>query len=298
VSTIFYLIGIILYCIKESIKEKPNIYLGFGSSPCAITAYIFKKPSILIDDTEHNKINHLLYKPFCSVVLTPFYFKKKLGNNQLYFQAYVEQLYLHSRYYTPNTDILKKIGLDNTPYALVRYISYDAHHDSEIKPLKEEVKKQLVVELSKKMRVLVSSESDIIDKFYKPYQVCFSPEKMHDVMAHASFFLTEGATMASEACILGVPYLYINPLQNLGNILEQVKMYPSIACQSSDSEKISALIQEKITQKITPEFKEKIKHTIEKTTINPTDFFVWFVENYPKSARIMKENSDFQYTFK
>jgi predicted glycosyltransferase len=297
-STILYLLGIILFCIKKSLKERPDMYLGFASSPAAVTAFLFRKPSILLDDTEHNKVNHALYKPFCSVVLTPFYFKKKLGPNQLYFNSYVEQLYLHIEFFSPNVEVVRELCLENIDYALVRYIAYDARHDSEVKPLSEDLKKQLVLELSKKMKVLVSAESDKVDEFYKPYLVRVSPEKMHDVIANASFFLTEGATMASEACMLGVPYLYINPLQSLGYILEQVKTYPQLACQSADDSRVMELLSKRIQNDNLSTNKEEWRKAIEDKTINPTRLLVWFVENYPESAKILKENPDFQFKFK
>lgn len=53
--------------------------------------------------------------------------------------------------------------MDKQPYALVRYIAYDARHDSEVQPLNDTLKKDLVTELAKRMRVIVSSESDTID---------------------------------------------------------------------------------------------------------------------------------------
>jgi uncharacterized protein len=297
-STILYLLGIILFCVRKSIKEKPDMYLGFASSPAAVTAFLFRKPSILLDDTEHNKVNHTLYKPFCSVVLTPFYFKKKLGPNQLYFNSYVEQLYLHSDFFEPNIEVVRELSLENVEYALVRYIAYDARHDSEVKPLSEELKKKLVLELSKKMRVLVSAESDKVDEFYKPYLISISPEKMHDVIANATFFLTEGATMASEACMLGVPYLYINPLQSLGYILEQINAYPQLACQSAEEFKVQELLKKRTQSGSLLTNKQELRKIIEDKTINPTLFLVWFVENYPDSALIMKENPDFQFKFK
>jgi hypothetical protein len=32
--------------------------------------------------------------------------------------------------------------------------------------------------------------------------------------------------------------------------------------------------------------------------IDVTAFMVWFVENYPESAKIMKENPDYQWRFR
>jgi len=34
------------------------------------------------------------------------------------------------------------------------------------------------------------------------------------------------------------------------------------------------------------------------TKIDATGFLIWFIENYPQSAKIMKENPDYQYRFK
>lgn len=32
--------------------------------------------------------------------------------------------------------------------------------------------------------------------------------------------------------------------------------------------------------------------------IDVTAFMVWFIENYPDSVKVMKENPDYQYNFK
>jgi hypothetical protein len=41
----------------------------------------------------------------------------------------------------------------------------------------------------------------------------------------------------------------------------------------------------------------EIRTQIEKETINPTEFLVWFIENYPQSFKIMKENPACQLRF-
>ncbi len=297
VSTILYLLGIIGFCVRKSLKERPDIYLGFGSSPAAITAFLFGKPSVLIDDTEHNKVNHALYKPFCSAVLTPFYFKKDLGDKQLYFHAYVEQLYLSHNYYKPDTKVLEEIGLNNSRYALVRYISYDARHDSEVNPIPEKQKREFITELSKEMRVMVSLEGEKIDEFYKPYVFSISPEKMHDIMANADFLLTEGATMASEAFILGTPYLYINPLM-VGYITEQTKSYPKFAAYTTDDQEVFKAVANCSQNKITPIQKAEMRDSVVQSTIDPTALLVWFVENFPESKDIMKNDPQYQFKFK
>lgn len=103
---ILYLLNMIRYIIKKSITEKPDMYLGFASSACAVVAFLFREKSIILDDTEHNKMNHAIYTRFCSEIYTPFYFEKKLGKKQNYFDAYIEQLYLRSNYYHNDTAVL------------------------------------------------------------------------------------------------------------------------------------------------------------------------------------------------
>ena len=50
-------------------------------------------------------------------------------------------------------------------------------------------------------------------------------------------------------------------------------------------------------EKIREEFQQR-RQTMLADKIDVTAFFVWFIENYPESALIMKENPDYQYRFK
>lgn len=294
IRAFLYLLGIICYCIKKSFDFKPDMYLGFGSAACAITSFLFQKPCVLLDDTEHNSLNHKLYLPFCSSVLTPFYFEKDFGRKQIKFNAYIEQLYLHSIFYAESSDVLHEIGVESKQYILVRYISYDAHHDTLVKPISEEIKKNVLIDLSKKYKVLLSVESGTVDNIYNDYILHISPEKMHTVIANAKYLITEGATMASEACVLGVPYLYANPLK-VGNVDYQCKNYLSMAFQCANNRSFENEIFKRIDNAVDG---EKHRKDIESNTINPTKFLIWFLSNYPKSKIIMSENPNYQYTFK
>ena len=281
-ASLMNLLKMIIWCTKESIFFKPDMYIGFGSSACAVTSRIFRKPCILMDDTEHNNMNHKIYYPCCSTVLTPFYFNKNLGkgknSKQIKFDAFVEQLYLHSKYYNKGTSVLEELDILPQEYALVRFIAYDAHHDIGAKPLSLEAKKRIVEKISQKTKVLVSLEKSI----------------MHDLEANAKFMITEGATMASESYVLGVPYIYLNPLR-CGNIDYQCEENPNRAFQTTDLNEVMAKIDDFLKADIDT---EKEKAEIEKRTTNPTDLLIWLVKNYPKSCEIMKNNPRCQDMFK
>ena len=289
--SMLYLLGCICACIKATIRHKPNMYLGFGSSAASITALLFRKPCVILDDTEHNKLNHRLYLPGASVVLTPFYYNVNLGEKQIRFNAYVEQLYMHSHYFSKNDSVLEEQGVKSNDYVLVRYIAYDAHHDKHVTPLQENQKKDIIRLLSDKYRVLLSMEKKNNDVFYDPYLVHFSPEKMHDIEAGAKFMISEGATMASESFVCGVPYIYINPL-HVGYIDQQQKEMPQYFYQTTDYQQVVDAV--KILDEENAN-KHSIKESIESTTIDPTAFLVWFLENYPSSLQQTHQERDNQH---
>jgi len=297
-KSLFYLFRFITIIFKVSMKVKPDLFMGFASFPVTFISFLHRKSVILLDDTEHNKINHLLLKPFSPIILTPFYFQNKKVKNQYYFNAFVEQLYLHSKYFKPLFISRIDKEYNNGEYALIRYISYDARHDNNINPIPEKIKRKIIIELSKIMRVFVSLESETFDSFYDTYLLNIRPNDMHNVIANASLFITEGATMASEAGVLGTPYVYINPLQELGYINEQIKSYPLIASKCVNNSEIIEFILKKAEYIPTSEDKKAHMHIMEKATINPTDFIVWVAENFPESIEYLKDNPNYQDKFK
>ena len=283
IASLMNLLRMIIWCIRKSLVFHPDLYMGFGSSACAVTSCLFRKPSILIDDTEHNAMNHKIYMPACSAVLTPFYFKKDLGNKdkQIHFNAYVEQLYLHSAYYHKDTGVLEELNVKPKEYVIVRYIAYDAHHDMKAKPISDNIKKQIVTELATRYRVFVSLEKSVNDSFYDDYVLKISPEKMHDLEANAKFMVAEGATMASESFVLGVPYLYLNPL-HVGYIDYQCKNYPDRCFMTTDGNKALEIVRQLMNME---DNGDVVRKEVEKQTINPTKYIEWFVERFPNSKR-------------
>lgn len=106
---------------------------------------------------------------------------------------------------------------------------------------------------------------------------------MHDLEAHAKYMVTEGATMASESFVHGVPYIYLNPLR-CGNIDYQCEHYPERCFQTTDKNEALSIIRRLNTTSIDSEAE---KREVETNTINPTDLLIQFVENYPNSINVV-----------
>ena len=276
-------------------KFKPDVFLSFASPYAAHVAWLTRKPHIVLDDTESALLNHMLYLPFSAVVLNPRSFRKKLGPKQLFFDSYMELSYLHPNYFTPDASVFQLLGLQpGARYAILRFVSWHANHDVGQRGLDYDTKLKLVKRLEQDMNVFISSEGELPPEL-KKYQIQLPPERLHDALAFAQIYIGEGATTASECAMLGTPAIYVNSL-SAGTLEDQHDM--GLLYNFRDASQLFPTL-EKILAHSTPKEELTSKRTqLLQQKIDPTSFFDWFIENYPDSRRIMKENSGYQYRFK
>mgnify|MGYP001252757273 CR=1 FL=1 len=297
------IIGKFLYMFKadylifrKALKFKPDLFLSFGSIYPAHASFLLRKPHLAFDDTEHSTGQYKLYSPFTEVVLIPSCFTKDLGKKQIRFNGYMELCYLHPNRFTPDTSVLDLLGVkQDEKYVIIRFVSWNASHDIGQSGLNTEKKHEIVEELSKYAKVFISSEGELPEDL-KKYQIKIPPEKMHDALAFATLFVGEGATMASECACLGTPAIYVNSLA-VGYCTEEDIKY-NLIFNFRNSE---GVIEKAIELLNTPNLKQEFQQRRQKMLsdkIDVTAFMVWFVENYPESAKIMKENPEYQWRFR
>lgn len=282
--------------LKNALRFKPDIFLSFSSTYMGHVAFLLRKPNIVIDDTEHAKLEHLMYKPFASVILTPDCFYKDMGSKQIKFNSYTELFYLHRDYFIPNKQILEKLNIkENEEYAIIRFVSWGASHDFGQRGFSHKSKIDIIEKISKYYKVFITSESKLPQELEK-YRIRILPEELHDALFFSSIYIGEGGTTASETSIMGVPTLYINTLPLMGYLKEenQQGLLHHFLDETGVIEKVTEIINK---DNINIEYSRKSQELL-KSKINPTAFLVWFIENYPNSAIIMKENPDYQYKFK
>jgi predicted glycosyltransferase len=281
---------------KKAKVFKPDIFLSFGIMYAAQASSFLRKPHIAFDDTEHAWFQQLMNNPFSEVVLTPSCFTKSFGKKQIRFESYMELAALHQHYYTPNPDIYQILGLKpEEKFILFRFVSWNASHDIGQKGMPYSEKARLINELSKYAKVLISSEAELPFNL-KQYQIMVPSHRMHDVQAFASLFIGEGATMASECAVLGTPAIYINSLA-VGYCTEEEDKYQLVfnfRTPTGILEKALELIKMPNLHEVFQQRRQKLLND----KIDLTAFMVWFVENYPQSFKIMKEDPEYQVRFK
>ena len=283
---LFYLLKANYLIFRYAIKFQPDIFLGFSSIYSSQVAFLLRRPSIVFDDTEHAALEHLMYKPFTNVILTPKCFKKDFGKKHIHFNGYMELCYLHPNYFTPDSSILELLKVKrDEKYVILRLVSWNASHDVGHSGLSIDMKHKVVNELSKYAKVFISSEGKLPEDL-KKYQIKIPPEKMHDVLAFASVFIGEGATMASECAMLGTPAIYVNSL-TAGTLEEQEKLGLIYGFRNSVGvlEKTLELLNNSQLGQVHQARRGKM--LAEK--IDVTEFMIWFVENYSESVTKYKK---------
>ena len=289
--------GLFIFTIKlfgVSLKFRPNMYLN-ASIYSAVVAWLFRKPHISLEDT-FNMEQVSLYLPFTSCVLTGDYEHPSLGKKEIKYSGYQELLYLHPNYFKPDPGIFDELGIEyGTPYVIIRFVSWHASHDIGYSGLSLEMKRKAVKEFSKYVTVFISSEGELPEDF-KKYQIKIPPEKMHNALVFATLFVGEGATMASECAVLGTPAIYINTLE-VGYCTEEEKIYGLVYNFRNSEGVIEKALELLNTPNIKQEFQKRHQKMLSEK-IDVTAFMVWFVENYPESVKILKENPDYQLRFK
>jgi predicted glycosyltransferase len=270
-----------------------DIVTGFGLYD-AYTSFLLGVPSVIFTDDEPKSVSpsfrilFRLYYPFISTLVTPTSFKCDYGKKHVKINSYKEMAYLHPNYYTPNSDIynILKINKDE-PFVLLRFNSLNAFHDFYIKGFDENDKLRLVKDMEKYSHVFVSNEGGSTFKL-NDYEIKIPKNRIHDVLYYANLFITDTATMATEAAILGTPTIRCNSLageNDLGNFIELERKYKLIWNFKNSQmaiEKANELIQ-------IPNLKEcweKRRERLLKEKIDITEYFCQFLVNYSKSDSV------------
>ena len=84
-------------------------------------------------------------------------------------------------------------------------------------------KKKYIQRLSKVAKVYISSEGEL-DQELEQYRLPVAYDQIHQVLYYATLVISEGASMASEAAVLGTHAFYLNSIQS-GTTNEQEEKF-------------------------------------------------------------------------
>ncbi|MBN2301065.1 MAG: DUF354 domain-containing protein [Lentisphaerae bacterium] len=261
-------------------KEKPDIMLQIAGTFIVHAGKLLGIPTIVFYDTDNATLSNAITYPFATRICTPDCYPVNLGRKHVTYAGYHELAYLHPNRFRPNPSVLSDLGVKpGDPYYLLRFVSWGASHDVGESGLSPANKLRFAKELEKHGRVFVTSETSLPPAFEK-YRIQVGVERIHDLMAYASLYLGESATMASECAMLGVPAIYISKTGRCYTT-EQEKAYDMVYnFTNTQQEKAFEKMQDLLaTPNLDKLWKEKQKKLLSKK-IDVTAWMVSFVEQF------------------
>jgi len=299
VGKIVYAFYSLFIIFRSALKFKPDIFISQGGVYTSPIAKLLNKASISTEDTENAAISHKISKLFGSYILSPTCFEKKISKKHLKYNSYQELFYLHPKYYAPNSEIYNYLNLDKgEKFVIIRFVDWNAHHDIGHNGISLGNKLKVVKKLSEYAKVFILSECELPNELIQ-FKINIPPERMHDALYYAELLYGESSTMASESACVGTPAIFIDN-EGRGYTTEEEHKYGLVFNFKETLDDQEKSIQKAVSLLENINLKEEWHISNKKMIsdkINPTEFLVWFIENYPKSIKIMTENLDFQLKF-
>lgn len=284
-----------------ALKFKTDAIVSHGALTATAVSLIIRKPHLTFEDT-FNMEQVKLYAPYAKVVFTAMYDNPLMGwNNVLRYRGYKELMYLHPHWFTPQIDFVSKtLGLKKgEKFCIVRFVAWNATHDKGHSGISLQNKVFAIKEFSKYATVYISSESilpneieELIDNSDgRILKFCFDPEMMHHAEAAASLIWGESSTMVAEGAVLGTPGVFID---DTGRLFTKDIQEKYGLCYNFTESNIDQLDAIKVGVSILSgedniDYNARHKKLIE-DNIDVTSMFCWFVENYPESERLWRNN--------
>jgi len=216
-----------LALLTQARKFRPDMIVSTGSPYGAHVSALLSKPHLIFGDTEHATLIADLTLPFSDAVCTPEAFQGDLGPKHIRYNGYKEIAYLHPNYFAPDPRILDDVGLSaSEPYIILRFSAWDASHDvgDHGFALRGDDKILGFCQGLERLGKVVAIGDRPISRQLERYDLKIPPESLHDVLAFAQLYVGEGATMAAEAGVLGVPWIFVSTTSR-GFLDEQARRY-------------------------------------------------------------------------
>jgi len=223
-------------------ESDAKILTGINNPYVAQAGRLIGTPSVVFDDTESARLINAATFRFASLICTPRRFARDLGRKHLKYDGFHELAYLHPKYFTPDPKIPARLSPDGRPYVLVRLVAGTASHDSE--RIASRLDSVLVAggleRLERVARVYVVSENRPQPGF-GAVTYPLPPESVLDALAGCAAYIGDGATMATEAALLGRPSVYVSALR-FGSMRELETRFGLLRTTSQPQEAIDQVL--------------------------------------------------------
>ncbi|WP_024335373.1 DUF354 domain-containing protein [Desulfotignum balticum] len=278
--------------------------LMIGTSPEIGHVSLLKKiPALFLGEDDVNLsvpmyLGATISYPFFDKILSPTKVNNSIWNRKtIFYNGFQKLAYLHPNRFVPDR---KKVDVPaNRKFFIIRTSSMAAYHDMKMKGIDNDLCMKLIETLQPHGEILISSERKIPPHLSK-FKFSGNIEDIHHYLYFADLYIGDSQSMAVESAILGTPNIRFNDFAGKISVLEELenKYQLTIGIQSSDKDKLFRSIDEILQVDDVKQVWRKRRSVMLKEKIDVAAFFIWFIENYPQSYKVLSKNPEYQNRFK
>jgi len=250
------------------------------------------------DDITYTFLQSLITYPFANHIVAPEVTKVGIFTSKKIAYPGTQKLaYLHPHVFTPDALCIPEIDVKK-PYAIIRLVALNAYHDVAKRGIDAEMLRTITERLKPFGSVYISSEKPLPEEF-EAYRLPVDSSKIHHALAFAGLFIGDSQSMAVEAALLGTPTLRINDFAAKISVLNMLERDYGLT-SSFKTGHIGEMLQktdELIHKQDIREEYEKKRSRFMEHAVEVSAFFAWFIENYPSSVKMLKENPRYSDKF-
>ena len=219
--------GAVMRTIRETRRRNIDLWFSkYGAVNMAARLLGVRNVSFNDDDADIVPIIAKTSYPFADRVLCLTETRMKGYEEQaIRYDSFHELYYLHPNRFSPDQAVLERNQIDcRDPYCIIRLSALTAHHDVGVGGVAEDLLDEILAILSGKLRVYISSEKPLAEK-YRPYGLSAGAADIHHLLAFAELLIGDSQTMSAEAAVLGTPAIRISDFTGKLSYLNTLESY-------------------------------------------------------------------------
>jgi predicted glycosyltransferase len=209
-------------------RFRPHLIMGTSAHAARVGRLVGARSAVLNeDDAAAVPLFRWVAYPLATAIVTPDGLAHEgHGRRHLCYPSYQELFYLHPNRFLPDPAVRRELRVGpGDRYAIVRLSALQAHHDIGARGIGELLLRAAIrLAEERGIRVFVSGEKPL-SAALEPLRIQVPPERMHDAVAFAEFFLGDSQTMTAEAAVLGVPAFRLSDFVGRLTYLEELERY-------------------------------------------------------------------------
>jgi uncharacterized protein len=277
---------------------KPNLLIG--SEPTLThLGFVFRIPSMIFSEDDVAIIPQFanIAYPFVDHIVSPASCNAgKWERKKIAYNGFHKYAYLHPSLFVPDRSLIE--GDLKSNYFILRLADLSAYHDKNKTGLDRKLVRKVIGLLKPHGSVYISSERELEPEF-EEYRLAIKPQLIHHVLYFAKLYVGDSQSMAVESALLGTPGIrfndfageigVLNELENIYNLTTSVK--------TNKPDNLLLMIKKILSNPAAGTEYRKRRNVLIREIINVPLFFIWLLDEYPQSVRILKKKPAYTNKF-